>query len=348
MFCKLAAIFCQNSACSRFRFLTSKIFYFLDDLSPHFPGKLASLGYLEHVFSVSQEEKFNEAKLNPGEMIAHVFQEAKVIGPYSPLEKLKNMFTLFDSPQFHADMLTFDGAVKEAIALYKPDLFYVDGMPMPAVYYSGLPWVDSISPNPLFHYEGTDLPPGGLGLSVEENDQDRSQWPALAEIRAAAFKSKSFNDMIESAGYARYPNDSVPKNSILTVYACPEELNYGPLRALPWFNLEVFNPPKGGEPKPLTELGVPLSFLSDDLGGRFSGHLIYASLGSMGSVDLNLMDRLISALSTSPHKYIVSTGPRHEQLLGGKPLPTNMWGGPFLPQTSIIPHVELVITHGGK
>jgi len=40
----------------------------------------------------------------------------------------------------------------------------------------------------------------------------------------------------------------------------------------------------------------------------------------------------------------VSKGPQHEtyELAG------NMTGGEFLPQTSILPHVDLVITHGGN
>ncbi len=294
----------------------------------------------------NKDASMNEAKENPGEAIAALFQAAHIIGPYSPLEKLRSIMATFDQREQLADALVFDAAIKEATELYKPDLFYVDNELMPAVYYSGVPWVRSISIHPLFFYEGEEvLPPGGGGLGM---DSDSSTWAEWTELRRNWHKSTTFNDPIEEAGYARYPNDSYPQNSILTVYACPEELNYGPFRALPWFNLEVFNPPKDEGLKPLTELGVPQSFLSDDIGGRFSGHLIYASLGSMGSVDLDLMERLISALSTSPHKYIISTGPRHEQLLGGKPLPANMWGGPFLPQTSIIPHVEIVITHGGK
>src|SRR5690606_15289468 len=47
---------------------------------------------------------------------------------------------------------------------------------------------------------------------------------------------------------------------------------------------------------------------------------------------------------TTIHRYVVSTGPRHDQLQ----LPPNCWGQPHLPQTSILPLVDLVITHGGN
>lgn len=64
----------------------------------------------------------------------------------------------------------------------------------------------------------------------------------------------------------------------------------------------------------------------------------------MGSIDLDLMNRLVGTLSKTAHKYIVSQGPRAEQYRLGE----NMWGAPFLPQTSILPYVDLVITHGGN
>jgi len=41
---------------------------------------------------------------------------------------------------------------------------------------------------------------------------------------------------------------------------------------------------------------------------------------------------------------IVSKGPRHEEIQ----LAVNMWGAEFLPQTSILPLIDLVITHGGE
>jgi MGT family glycosyltransferase len=56
------------------------------------------------------------------------------------------------------------------------------------------------------------------------------------------------------------------------------------------------------------------------------------------------MRRLVGILAETPHRYIVSKGPLHAEL----DLPDNMWGAEFLPQTSILPLVDLVITHGGN
>jgi UDP:flavonoid glycosyltransferase YjiC (YdhE family) len=72
--------------------------------------------------------------------------------------------------------------------------------------------------------------------------------------------------------------------------------------------------------------------------------LIYLSLGSLGSADVSLMERLVAVLSDTPHRFIVSEGPQHDAY----ELAPNMWGAEFLPQTKIVPLVDLVITHGGN
>ena len=75
-----------------------------------------------------------------------------------------------------------------------------------------------------------------------------------------------------------------------------------------------------------------------------TGRLIYLSLGSLGSADVELMQRLIDVLGRSEHRVIVSMGPQAELLR----LHDNMWGSAFVPQPSILPLVDLVITHGGN
>lgn len=146
-------------------------------------------------------------------------------------------------------------------------------------------------------------------------------------------------------GYERYPNDLVmPNTQKLTIYAFPEEYNYPQIKKLTnWFNLEVFNGNPDQKHIKLEEL-VPKYFFDDDLNGTFTGKWIYVSMGSMGSVDLDLMNRLIKTLSKTNHKYIVSKGPRHYEY----ELTGNLWGERYLPQEEILPIVDLVITHGGN
>ena len=72
--------------------------------------------------------------------------------------------------------------------------------------------------------------------------------------------------------------------------------------------------------------------------------IVYLSLGSLGSADVELMQRLIDVLGKTDYRVIVSKGPQHELLT----LADNMFGEEFLPQPSILPQVDVVITHGGN
>ena len=61
------------------------------------------------------------------------------------------------------------------------------------------------------------------------------------------------------------------------------------------------------------------------------GALVYLSLGSLGSADVGLMQRLIDALGGTRHRVVVvASGPQHEL----QRLADNMVGAEFLPQTS--------------
>jgi MGT family glycosyltransferase len=74
------------------------------------------------------------------------------------------------------------------------------------------------------------------------------------------------------------------------------------------------------------------------------GALIYLSLGSLGSADVELMQRLVDVLARTPHRVIVSKGPLADRIT----LHDNQAGEGFLPQPAILPMVDLVITHGGN
>jgi MGT family glycosyltransferase len=121
----------------------------------------------------------------------------------------------------------------------------------------------------------------------------------------------------------------------------------------PWLNLYVYPGEADYErSRPLSSTWHRLdSSVRDEGRGGFGlparpdgGVLVYLSLGSLGSGDVVLMQRLIDVLADSPHGVIVSMGPQHERLT----LPDNMVGAEFLPQPAILPRVEVVITHAGN
>ena len=76
-----------------------------------------------------------------------------------------------------------------------------------------------------------------------------------------------------------------------------------------------------------------------------TGALIYLSLGSLGSADVDLMRRLVDVLSRTPPPLHRVEGPAARQLTS---CADNMWGDHQVPQTNVLPLVDLVITHGGN
>ena len=125
--------------------------------------------------------------------------------------------------------------------------------------------------------------------------------------------------------------DFMHESPWLNLSLYPREVDYARERpvAPTWHNLEA---------------SVRSTDASWDGAPEGEGPLVYLSLGSLGSADVELMRSLIASLADSRYRVVVSKGPQHDQL----ELADNMVGEEFLPQTSVLPQVDLVITHGGN
>jgi UDP:flavonoid glycosyltransferase YjiC (YdhE family) len=202
---------------------------------------------------------------------------------------------------------------------------------------SGVPWINSISVTPL-GISSVNVPPAGSGYPT---DGDRTLWK-LFDKKKKEFYGLLFDDLkewvVENGGpklelkecYPHYYNYSPHAN----IYMYPEELDYTMYRP---------NPPNFYRFDAFVRSTNDTFELPEEL-KNLPGKLIYFSMGTWGCTDLSLMRRLIGILAKSPHRFIVSKGPMADQLT----LPSNMWGAASLPQTKVIPLVDLVITHGGN
>lgn len=305
-------------------------------------GKLSSYGFIEHLHPIDNSGPV-DPNVHPGEHYAKVLHQYKLLGDYSPLEKLKSLENILNSETHKNEIRFNDAGVKEAIEMYKPDVIIVDSLWLPpSVHSSGIPWVKSLAMSPLLMVWYERIPPGGSGLP---STGDRSQWDEFNKIRQKLFhKSEDFSKLLVEMGYKPYANDvKFPSTEILTVYACPEELNFPEISKNGWHNLEAFNKEVITNDTKLEDF-LPKEFIENNLSGTWSGKYIYVSMGSLASVDVELMQRVTTVLAKTAHKYIVSKGPRHDQY----ELPENMWGNQYLPQTKIVPFMNLVITHGGN
>lgn len=214
----------------------------------------------------------------------------------------------------------------------QPDVIVQDNVvAFPAVLTAGVPWVRVVSCNPL-EVRDPALPPALSGLPTDEpRDWDRFRR-AYAEAHAELHGA--FGSFARDQGCPPLPeSEFMYESPFLNLYNYADELDYPRPRPLnpTWHRLEAC----------VRATDAPFE-LPASLRG--AGRLIYLSLGSLGSADTELMRRLIDLLGRTDHRVIVSLGPQHQELK----LHENMAGEEFLPQTSVLPLVDLVITHGGN
>ena len=146
---------------------------------------------------------------------------------------------------------------------------------------------------------------------------------------------KKFNDFYESEGLPpRKQLEWCYHSPYLNIYHFPLELDYTDIRPNPpnWVRIDT------NMIKPKEEFIVPEKLKN------LPGKLIYFSMGSVSSINIQLMKRLIDVLSSSPHRFIVSKGAFGDEFQ----LPDNFWGDNFVPQTAILKVVDLAIIHGGN
>jgi MGT family glycosyltransferase len=223
-----------------------------------------------------------------------------------------------------------DERLAEILDEVAPDVVVEDNVVgFPAIPASGRPWVRIVSCNPL-EVKDPALPPTFSGLPLAE----RNEWEAFrAEYaRQIGGLQASFSAFCVERGAPPLSElELIHESPWLNLTIYPDELDYPRSRPLgpTWRNLETS----------VRATDAPWSPPEND-----GSALVYLSLGSLGSADVSLMKQLVAELAGTPHLYVVSKGPQHTEY----ELAENMVGEEFLPQTSVLPHVDLVITHGGN
>jgi UDP:flavonoid glycosyltransferase YjiC (YdhE family) len=223
--------------------------------------------------------------------------------------------------------------LEEIFAEVAPDVIVEDNVVgFPAVLTAGVPWVRIVSCNPL-ELKDPDLPPTFSGYPTD----DPSSWNAFRRRYQQAHEDlrERFSDFCMNVGAPRLPEgEFIWESPFLNLYLYPAEADYARSRPLAptWHRLDS------------CVRATDAAFEMPDALRDGEGGLVYLSLGSLGSADVDLMKRLVEVLAGTPHRYIVSKGPQHALI----DLADNMWGQEFLPQATILPRVDLVITHGGN
>lgn len=294
-----------------------------------FEGTLAEKGFEERLMRLTPPS--DEAE-DPGQFWKDFIRDTAPVFRNPTIEQLEG----FIAPTFDA---LCDGArhvhdrLVEILDEVQPDVVVEDNVvSFPALPASGRPWVRIVSCNPA-EIKDPAVPPPFSGYPIA----DRSGWDEYREefARALGPLQQGFGEFCREQGAPALEDlEFIHTSPWANLWIYPREVDYARERPLgeTWHNLE------SSVRATDDEWSLPASLASGD------DPLIYLSLGSLGSADVELMRSLIASLAQAPYRVIVSMGPQHAEL----ELAPNMTGAEFLPQASILPQVDLVITHGGN
>ena len=214
----------------------------------------------------------------------------------------------------------------------RPDVIVEDNVVcFPALVTAGVPFVRIVSCNPL-EVKDPGIPPAFSGYPAA----DRAGWQAFRDEYERVHRPAwaAFNAWVTGQGAPPLPDLEFIHPGTVNLYVYPELADYPRAQPLApsWHRLDS------------SVRRTEEQFTLPDALAAARSPLIYFSLGSLGSADVPLMQRVISCLAATPYRYLVSMGPLHAEI----ELAPNMAGAEFLPQTSILPLCQLAITHGGN
>jgi MGT family glycosyltransferase len=290
-----------------------------------FAGTLEARGFEERHIRLGPKPEVEEA---PGQFWKDFIRDTAPLFRTPTIEQLgtfiaPTMQALIDGARYSHDHLC------EVIDELAPDVIVQDNVvAFPALPASGRPWVRIVSCHPA-EIRDPDVPPLFSGYPADDRTGWDDYWAEFARTHAGMHAA--FDGFCRERGAPGLPAlEFMHVSPYANLYVYPAEVDYARERPLDgWTNLQA-SVRATDEPYGL------------DLAG--DGPLIYLSLGSLGSADVALMQTLIDALAGTRFRVIVSLGPQHDQLR----LVDNMTGAEFLPQTSLLPLVDAVITHGGN
>ncbi len=296
-------------------------------------GKLEPLGFEERLVDLAEPDP-DASEEDAGQFWTDFIAETAPEFRKPTTEQLET----FVKPTYQAlidGAMYCEPALKRIIDEVRPDVLVEDNVVIfPALTTSGAPFVRIVSCNPL-EMPGENIAPRLSGLP----QADPASWKPFREEFERTHRElwESFNAWVVEQGAAPLPDlEFMPHDNAANIYVYPEEADYVADRPLDdsWHRID--------SSVRLTDEDYELP---PAVAERPEGSaLIYVSLGSLGGADVELMQRLVDALADSPHRFIVSKGPQADKIT----LAENMVGDATVPQTKVIPQVDLVITHGGN
>ncbi len=302
-------------------------------LEESFAGTLEAKGFEERLMRLGPKPEIEEGA---GQFWIDFIRDTAPVFRKSTLEQLSEFIVptwqaLVDGAKYVDDRL------RTIIDELDPAVIVEDNVVgFPALPASGRPWVRIMSCNPA-ELKDPAIPPFSSGYPAS----NRNDWQAFREEVDRTHRDlwSDFDAYTRERGapgltWTGEGPDFIGESPWLNLFLYPQEADYPRERPLPltWHRLESSVRATDG------------TWQLPDALASGPGALIYLSLGSLGSADVGLMQRIVDVLGRSEHRVVVSKGPLGEQIR----LHDNMTGANVLPQPAILPQVDLVITHGGN
>lgn len=216
----------------------------------------------------------------------------------------------------------------------KPDLICVDNVILfPAIKQSGVPWVRIVS---CSENEVADDNIAPYLSGCREDDaagQERFRRRYQEVLKPI---HDEFNKFLIQCGEAPYPlANFVEESPYMNFLLYPESAKFNRSKPLDPNRFQYLE----GCVREDSPFEVPAFEVNSE------SPLIYVSFGTLGSSDIQLMQRLIDVLGKLPYRVLLNVGDYIEQY---KNVPKNIYIAAWYPQPSVIPHVDMVIHHGGN
>ncbi len=231
-------------------------------------------------------------------------------------------------------------SVLKYIEKNKPDMLVVDfsffagylasevmNIPCAIIYHSGLP------------FKGELIPPFGSGLPIGKNAQT---------LRNTFFRREQFM-------LSRLDKRIAKVRSKFGLVSSEKEMLYTPYSK--WLNLltsaEVIEAPRDSLTDTTYFIGPCFAKRKGNLNNfpfdqlHKDKYKIYVSLGTVFNNKPNVFRKIMSALNYPEYQVIVSAGGAFDKLMQGSN-PNNAMIFPSVPQVDLLPHIDLVIGHGGN
>ncbi|WP_275791608.1 glycosyltransferase [Pararhizobium gei] len=230
--------------------------------------------------------------------------------------------------------ISVEEPLRQLLARLKPDAIVLDNVVMfPAVATAGVPWIRVVScaeteiPDAL-------VPPYLSGLAETPGSDWKTFSGTYDKVTAAAYKK--FSTFVADCGLkppaAPLFLDASPDLNLLLAPEIIRHRRAEPLDPQRFIFLD-------GCVRRETPYQAP-RFAS-----RNDAPLVLTSFGSLGAMDVDMLQRMIDVFATLPYRFLINAGHWRDEYVQ---VPDNVFLDNWFPQPSVVEQSSLFIHHGGN